>query len=246
MSIYHLYASSYTYSAQDEEDDDYHVDRQQEGHTHIHTREVQARGTGRRIFNVNFFGRSITTTVTSKPREIKRWIDSSLYYGRYQYRNRTLVVGLGVQWLPSYRGSVDPAETLQLCFGTRCLIIQLSHTPYVPRILRRFLGDEKITFAGIWNHMDERKLLMSEHQLYVTNLVNLSNIGTSGNGSPRGSMENLVRVFLGFSGVAKDPVVGRSNWNAKNLSHDQVQYACVDAHVSAEIGKKLEAWNYKT
>ncbi|KAI3901836.1 hypothetical protein MKW98_024726 [Papaver atlanticum] len=225
MSIYHLYGSSYTYSAQDEEDDDYHVDRQQEGHTHIHTREVQARRTGRRIFNVIFFGRSITATVTSKPREIKRWIDSSLYYGRYQYRNRTLVVGLGVQWLPPYRGSVEPAETLQLCFGTRCLIIHLSHTPYVPRILRRFLGDEKITFAGIWNHMDEKKLLMSEHQLYVTNLVNLK--------------------VLGFSGVAKDPVVGRSNWNARNLRHDQVQYACVDAHVSAEIGKKLEAWNYK-
>lgn len=93
--------------------------------------------------------------------------------------------------------------------------------------------------------MDEKKLLMSERQLYVTNLVNLSNFGTSGNGSSRGSMENLVRVFLGFSGVAKDPVVGRSNWKAKNLSHDQVQYACVDAHVSAEIGKKLEAWNYK-
>ncbi|KAI3852269.1 hypothetical protein MKW98_028604 [Papaver atlanticum] len=203
MSIYHLYGSSYTYIAQDEEDDDYHVDRQQQGHTHIHTREVLARRTGRQIFN--------------------RWIDSSLYYGRYQYRNRTLVVGLGVQWLPPYPGSVDPAKTLQLCFGTRCLIIQLSHTPYVPRILRRFLGDEKITFAGIWNHMDEKKLLMSEHQLYVTNLVNLSNIGTSGN----------------------DPVVGRSNWNARNLRHDQVQYACVHAHVLAEIGKKLEVWNYK-
>ncbi|KAI3940530.1 hypothetical protein MKW98_024937 [Papaver atlanticum] len=132
---------------------------------------------------------------------VKEYIDSSLYFGCHQYRNRTLVVGLGVQWLPSYCGSDDPVETLQKCVGTRCLLIQLFHTPYVSTILRIFLCNEKITFVGIWNYIDQNKLLI-------------------------GSMENLVRVFLGFSGVTKDHV---------NLSHDQVQYAYADDHVSADI-----------
>lgn len=59
-------------------------------------------------------------------------------------------------------------------------------------------------------------------------------------------MENLVRAYLGFDGMKKTDVpTGISNWNARNLSVDQVQYATVDAHVSFEIGKKIEAWKYK-
>ncbi|KAI3955250.1 hypothetical protein MKW98_020883 [Papaver atlanticum] len=141
---------------------------------------------------------------------VKEWIDSSLYFGRHQYRNRTLAVGLGVQWLPSYRGSYDPTETLQKCVGTRCLLIQFFHTLYVSTILRIFLCNEKITFVGIWNY--KSKEYFDIHQEGLKIMLLLQVIGT------------LI----------------------KNLSHDQVQYACADDHVSADIGKNLEAWNYKS
>ncbi|KAI3973875.1 hypothetical protein MKX01_030451 [Papaver californicum] len=173
-----------------------------------------------------FFGKSITTTVTSKPKEIRLWIRSCLYYHR---RNRyNLVVGL---------------ETLQICNGVRCLIIHLSHTPYLPKFHQRFQANEKITFVGIWNYSDNSKLLKSEHQLFISRLINLSKFGIEKESSS-GSMENLVRDYLGFDGVRKDGNIGRNNWNAKNLSIDQVQYATVDAHGSFEIGKKLGAWKY--
>ncbi|KAI3928603.1 hypothetical protein MKW98_024204 [Papaver atlanticum] len=181
----------------------------------IHTSERRVYGLNRRtrIFDVSFFGKSITTTVTFERREIRRWIYSNLYYNR---RNRyNLVVGLGVQWLPF--SSDDPAETLQICIGTRCLIIQLSHTRYLPKFLQRFLDNEKITFVGIW-------IIRSFHYHNIDYLL--------GNESSSGSMENLIRDYLGFKGVRKDEIVGRSNWNAKNLSVDQVQYATVDAHAS--------------
>ncbi|MCL7051293.1 hypothetical protein MKW94_012940 [Papaver nudicaule] len=55
-------------------------------------------------------------------------------------------------------------------------------------------------------------------------------------------MENLVRDHLGFEGVRKDVRIGTSDWNAENLSCDQVQYATIDAHASFEIGKKVRAW----
>ncbi|KAI3832540.1 hypothetical protein MKW98_002086 [Papaver atlanticum] len=70
---------------------------------------------------------------------------------------------------------------------------------------------------------------MSEHQLFVSRLINLSKFRLESESSS-GSMENLVRAYLGFDG---------------NLSIDQVQYATVDAHVSFEIGKKIQAWKIK-
>ncbi|RZC50548.1 hypothetical protein C5167_018977 [Papaver somniferum] len=228
------------YCSSEEEEEE---EKQEEEDIHTLERHDLTTNHLTRIFNVTFFGKSITTTVTSKPSDIRKWIYSSLYYS---LRNRhNLVVGLGVQWFPNTYGSDnDPAETLQICIGTGCLIIQLTHTPYVPKILRRFLANEKITFVGIWNFCDDSKLMKSEHQLFVSRLINLSEFGIQKESSS-GSMENLVRAHLGFNGVRKDGNIGRSNWNAKNLSVDQVQYATVDAHASFEIGKKLGAWSFK-
>ncbi|KAI3953506.1 hypothetical protein MKW92_014601 [Papaver armeniacum] len=225
----------------------YEEEEEKEEEEDIHTSERRVYGLNHRtrIFDVSFFGKSITTTVTSKPREIRDWIGNCLYYSR---RNRSnLVVGLGVQWLsppPHTYGSDDPTETLQICIGTGCLIIQLSHTPYVPETLRRFLANEKITFVGIWNYSDNSKLEKSKHRLSVSRLINLSKLRLE-NEASSGSMENLARAYLGFDDVKTDVPTGISNWNVRNLSVDQVQYATVDAHVSFEIGNKVGAWKYK-
>ncbi|MCL7045487.1 hypothetical protein MKW94_017000 [Papaver nudicaule] len=228
MSIYHILDHVYSYNSNEEEEENIHTSFQCYG---------SKRNRRTRIFNVTFFGKSILTTITSKPSEIKNWIYSSLYHNRYH--RYILVVELGVQC--STNASDDPAETLQICIGTRCLIIQLSHSPYVPKILRRFLGNVNITFVGIWNYSDNSNLLNSKHQLSVSKLINLSNYRTENHPSS-GSMENLVRDHLGFEGVRKDERIGRSNWNAKYLSCDQVEYPTVDAHASFEIGKKVRAW----
>ncbi|KAI3937813.1 hypothetical protein MKW92_017811 [Papaver armeniacum] len=66
---------------------------------------------------------------------------------------------------------------------------------------------------------------MSEHQLFVSRLINLSNFRLESEKSS-GSMENLVKAYLGFDGVKLD-------------------YATVDAHVSFQICKKIQAWKIK-
>ncbi|KAI3875311.1 hypothetical protein MKX03_000738 [Papaver bracteatum] len=53
---------------------------------------------------------------------------------------------------------------------------------------------------------------MSEHQLFVSRLINLSKFRLESESSS-GSMENLVRAYLGFDGVKLDVLTGRSNWN---------------------------------
>ncbi|MCL7051292.1 hypothetical protein MKW94_012939 [Papaver nudicaule] len=148
MVIFHIHDPVYSYSSTEEEEENIHTSFQCYG---------SKRNRRTQIFNVTFFGRTILTTVTSKPSEIRNWIYNSLYHNRYHRYN--LVVGVGVQC--STNSSDDPAETLQICIGTRCLIIQLSHTPYVPQILRRFLCNVNITFVGIWNYSDNNNLLKS-------------------------------------------------------------------------------------
>ncbi|WRX20797.1 hypothetical protein QQP08_013284 [Theobroma cacao] len=59
------------------------------------------------------------------------------------------------------------------------------------------------------------------------------------------SMETLAGVLLGARGVRKPREVGASDWDAYWLSPEQVQYACVDAFVSSELGKALNVWNWE-
>ncbi|XP_010446239.1 PREDICTED: uncharacterized protein LOC104729038 [Camelina sativa] len=86
----------------------------------------------RKKYFVDFFGEEFTVAVTSDPSVISHDV---LFHNRFS--SHPLVVGVGVQWTPpgyysdfysSSGGYYDPpADTLQLCVGNRCIIIQLSH-----------------------------------------------------------------------------------------------------------------------
>ncbi|KAH7843995.1 hypothetical protein Vadar_023240 [Vaccinium darrowii] len=89
-------------------------------------------------FTIDFHGTPFTTTLTSTPKVVRKWLQTTLH--RNPCHRHHLVVGLGVQWRPDYYpGHESPAATLQLCVGRRCLIFQLLHSPTVPNLLRRFL-----------------------------------------------------------------------------------------------------------
>lgn len=90
----------------------------------------------------------------------------------HRFRMDRLVVGMGVQWRPSFtRGVRNPAATLQLCVGRHCLIFQLIHADYIPEELTIFLGDDEITFAGIGIGYDQ--FLLSNYACCAANPVEL-------------------------------------------------------------------------
>nr|DAD24084.1 TPA_asm: hypothetical protein HUJ06_025547 [Nelumbo nucifera] len=62
--------------------------------------------------------------------------------------------------------------------------------------------------------------------------------------SLQASMEALAEAILGREGVNKPREIATSDWGHGFLSKEQVLYACVDAFVSSEIGKKLKAWDW--
>ncbi|KAM7484955.1 hypothetical protein LguiA_000964 [Lonicera macranthoides] len=201
-----------------------------------------------RRFTVFFFDTQITTVVTSIPSVVRRWLCSTRYIYCDCHHLRNLVVGLGVQWTPNrYAGDFQPAATLQLCVGRRCLIFQLTHAVDVPVFLRRFLTDQRNTLVGLWNHSDAKKLQDSKHHLEVGELLDLRHYAVSKDGESLhlSPIETIVEKCLGLD-VKFDREISRSDWNNYNLSGEQILQACVDAHVSFLIGKDLKAWELRS
>ncbi|KAE8714240.1 Mevalonate/galactokinase family protein isoform 1 [Hibiscus syriacus] len=196
-----------------------------------------------RTFTVTFFSTPITTTVTATPSVVRDWLHRVLRI--HSSRRDKLVVGLGVQWNPFSSVHSPPAATLQLCIGRQCLIFQLLYANAVPLSLRRFLVDPRNTFVGVWNLFDAAKLYWSNHRIWTSRLVDAHDFAAKRRGLRRElSMEKLAQIILGTGGVKKPKTIGCSAWDTYRLSVEQVQYACVDAYVSFELGKALEVWDW--
>ncbi|XXG79058.1 hypothetical protein AAC387_Pa09g0210 [Persea americana] len=76
-----------------------------------------------RSFKVTFFGTPIHTTLTSTSSVVRKWIHRTRYFHSRHLRRNHLIVGLGVQWRPSFIQGIEyPAATLQLCIGRHSLV----------------------------------------------------------------------------------------------------------------------------
>lgn len=137
-----------------------------------------------------------------------------------------------------------PVDTLQLCVGNRCIIIQLSHCDRVPDVLHSFVEDQETTFVGVWNSQDARKLEESKHQLWISDLLDLRKYVVDSQGrSLRGcSFEEIVEVCLGRRGVRLDPEISMSDWRPINLCHDQILQASIDAYVCYKLAVRNRLW----
>ncbi|CAE5967001.1 unnamed protein product [Arabidopsis arenosa] len=224
-------------------------------------------------YSVDFFGEEFTVTVTPDPSVIGQWIHDVLFHSRLS--SHPLVVGVGVQWTPSgyhpasppvsyrsdsspdsYRSdsppvfysSDPPADTLQLCVGKRCIIIQLFHCERVPQVLRNFLADRDYTFVGVWNSQDAGKLERSRHQLEIAELLDLRKYvsDSTGRRTMRGcSFEEIVEENLGHQGVRLDPQVSMSDWRVYDLGYDQILQASIDVYACCQLAILDHLWEVK-
>ncbi|CAA7016228.1 unnamed protein product [Microthlaspi erraticum] len=141
---------------------------------------------------------------------------------------------------PSPRGyNVDPeADTLQLCVGNRCLIIQLSHCDRVPDELRSLLADPETIYFGVWNHQDARKLAGCRHRLVTRKLLDIKDYvkDSTGRSMSDCSFEAIVKECMGYHGVRLDGEISMSDWSVYNLCNEQILQASLDAYVCAQIG----------
>lgn len=108
-------------------------------------------------YMVFFDDDSILTTLTDSGDVVDSWLDE--IYRIHRRRLKRLVVGLDVEWRPSYsRYDAPPVAVLQMCVDHRCLIFQILHADYLPDALFDFLADDRLTFVGVGIHGDVAKL----------------------------------------------------------------------------------------
>ncbi|XP_068660037.1 3'-5' exonuclease-like [Aristolochia californica] len=193
------------------------------------------------LFIITLFDDTILATVTSYAVEVEQWISDIRKI--HHRRLRHLIVGIDVEWRPNFqRNAENPVALLQLCVGRRCLIFQLFHADYVPQALVNFLTNPNFTFVGVGIESDVEKLLV-DYGLAVSRQVDLRSLAADRLGRrelARAGLKTLAMAVLEVE-VEKPKRVTMSRWDYRWLKWDQIQYACIDAFLSFEIGRALNA-----
>lgn len=185
----------------------------------------------------------IKTTLTSSGDIVDSWISEILRIHRR--RLHRLIVGLDLEWRPSYSRYQNPIALLQLCVGRRCLIFKLLFADYIPIALCEFLTDLRFTFMGV-GIMSDVNRLANENGLCVSNAVDLRDLANDVMRRNDMKQKGLAALSWEVMGVVlnKPKRVTMSRWDQYFLSMDQIMYACVDAFVSFEIGRRLNDGDY--
>ncbi|KAK6120490.1 hypothetical protein DH2020_045748 [Rehmannia glutinosa] len=196
-------------------------------------------------YDVFFFGDTIFTTVTNDNATVTDWISD--VKSIHRHRLRSLIVGLDIEWRPSFtRYRQNRVATLQLCVGRRCLFYQIIHSSgHIPESLTDFLSED-FTFVGVGIKSDLEKLDDDYGIGSDARSVELGRLAADWYDEKElknAGLKQLASLVLGKD-VEKPSGVTMSHWDNRWLTDDQVQYACVDAFLSFEIGRCLNAFDY--
>lgn len=157
-------------------------------------------------------------------------------------------IAIDLEWKPEgWAGSERSTRValMQLASATTAVLVRISHLKFrMPQQLREFLSDPELTFVGFsWDGADElkmqatfgagRKLFSRFHDLQQIG----QQLGYHGLG-----LGALTKQVLGFQ-PPKDRKVTMSNWEARQLSAKQMQYAALDAIITGHIYRGLRLWH---
>ncbi|XP_076900400.1 3'-5' exonuclease-like [Bidens hawaiensis] len=189
-------------------------------------------------YHVNYDGKTIETIVTNKAIVTEKWVkDIMLIHSN----DPMVVVGLDVELLsPTSPFITNKAATLQLCIDTKCLILQLFYMDEFPQSLKRFLLNSRFTFVGVEVEDDIAKI-KNEYGLDCAKSADIRSATikkwpTMNYRKP--GLKHLARDVASLH-MEKPMHEIKSNWEARVLAENQVEYACIDAYASYKIGHKL-------
>jgi hypothetical protein len=184
-------------------------------------------------------GTVIRTTITSSGDAVNLFLREV----RKQGHGHPHIVGVDTEWHSVHDEDghrKNRMAVLQLCVGRRCLVYQIFHADYVPDALKDFLACPDHRFLGVAVDGDVKRL-SEDCGLVVANAVDLRCVAAEALARPElrtVSLKTLTREVMGVL-IDKPKSVTMSKWDARRLSVEQVQYACIDAFVSYEIGRLL-------
>lgn len=191
--------------------------------------------------SVKFEGKIIATTVTNKAKVADDWMQSINRLLKQHQGHK--IIGMSCKFIHHPILSLsNKTALLQLCFQTKCLILQLLHMDSIPQSMRDFLSDSNTTFVGIDIQKNSRKLL-EEYGVHVSRTVDIHYLSekwfpVSYKGRP--SMRTLAYGIIGFSKrKCRDNGSIKGDWESRILDTERVEQVCVDAYTSYIIAHKL-------
>lgn len=157
-------------------------------------------------------------------------------------------VAIDLEWKPEGWAGNGPSRValMQLASATVAVLVRVSRLGFqMPQPLRDFLSDPELTFVGFsWDSADEGKMQATfgagRHQLF-SRFLDLQQVGASLGYHGLG-LGAFTKQVLGFQ-PPKCRKVTMSNWEARQLSAKQVQYAALDAVITGHIHRGLRLWH---
>mmetsp|Transcript_20389 Transcript_20389/g.48544 ORF Transcript_20389/g.48544 Transcript_20389/m.48544 type:complete len:385 (-) Transcript_20389:90-1244(-) len=179
----------------------------------------------------------VVETETDVPRALN-WLRESM---------RDSVVAIDLEWRPDCRlFNKNRVALLQLATSSSCLLIRTCKLGFeLAPELQDFLSDPRICFVGFsWDVADNSKMKYSfcwgvEN---FARLVDLQVVAKDLGYGSRCGLGELAKQVLGLS-LLKNDKVTRSNWEARQLSDDQVEYAAADAFLTGHLLRCLGLWH---
>lgn len=146
------------------------------------------------------------------------------------------VLGFDCEWV-TVEGTRRPVALLQLASHKGlCALIRLCELDGIPKTLRELLEDESVLKVGVAPSEDASKLSY-DYGVGVANTLDLRYLAVVTNTKPQGlarMSQNLLNVELD-----KHWRIRCSDWEARQLTERQIDYAAKDALVGVEIFKTL-------
>ncbi|CAK9152872.1 unnamed protein product [Ilex paraguariensis] len=187
-------------------------------------------------YMVQFYDSTIEATATDKASVVQDWVHQIR-----SYHGRQIIAGLDCEWKPPIVQSMsNRSATLQLCVDAKCLILQMFYIDYIPQSLKSFLSDPNVTFVEVEVGDDVLKL-RDEYGLHCTRTSDIQALAMASwpwmfFGKP--GLKYLANEVVGLY-IQKPIHICQSNWEARVLDAEQVEYACIDAYASYRIRHKL-------
>ncbi|PIN00255.1 hypothetical protein CDL12_27245 [Handroanthus impetiginosus] len=206
---------------------------------HFNIEQIDASPVHRK-YVVSFFGDQILTTITADSDIVTQWFNE-------MERPSLLLVGVGVHFR-CFNEFV--AATLELCVGGRCLLYQVDCvTTEHPDALLDFLRNEEYTFVG-WKISRHLNRLYEDQALDIPRKISVelrkltakrcADLGRDA------ELSALAEMVLGkeLEDMPVDNLIPL-RWDLDVLLASQVKHACAEAFVSFEIGRVLNAREYR-
>jgi len=147
-------------------------------------------------------------------------------------------IGLDTEWVND-KGQGRPISMLQMATYTgHCVLVRLLDLQRIPDDLKSILADPNIMKFGVGILEDSNKLLV-DHNMDLVGCVDLRHLAVRDGSVPgKLGLQSLAQNYLNVH-LNKDWKLRGGNWEAKELSIGQINYAANDALVAINILWKL-------